>query len=293
MQVSPQFDHDMQMRAKVERVTRGKGGRQQTALAVATQIRSSRASLRGREECCCDHPGNGDNPPLQVLDDNGGHQRRRKKGEPRQLDLTGGCARGTRKTRRGRGRGRRGQARTVVSRGVAVGGAFSTSSSTEAEVSDEEIEGWRGGLHQREGGNGDEREDTEHDVLNVSEHLEAMSLDNQAVVTPAAGRRDTHHHNLTFHPPSASTPSNTVRPRPQLGQAEGFSTPHSLHKSCRDIDSTSCHSDGFHGDDRLSSSHCAHVSEMSVDDSSVLAESTPSDRLHCGVYCTLRGKCNH
>ena len=279
--MSPQFDQDMQMRARVERMTRGKGGRQQTVLALAGQIKLTRAS-RGRGEHQCDPPDDGGNPPLQALDENVSQRRRKKKGEPRQLDLTGGCARGVRKARRGRGRGRRGQTKTIVTRGVTVGGAFATSSSSsEAEVSD--------GEERREGEEGVERDGNENDFLNVSEHLEAMTLADhqQPDIDPAAvsgaSRRDTR--DITFHPSAvATTPS---RPCPQ---SRDHSTPHSLqheHDSSLNLHRES-------SDQRLSSSRCAvNVYDTSMNNSSILVEGTPAEQFNCGVFCTLRGMCNH
>ena len=274
------------MQARVERMTRGKGGRQQTVLAVASQIRSTRASLRGRGDHQCASAGDGGNPPLQALDENVSQRRRRKKGEPRQLDLTGGCTRGIRKARRGRGRGRRGQATAVVTKGVMVGGAFAGSSSSEADyISDgEEVREGR----RKETDGGVEGEGTERDCLNVSVHLQAMTLVDQqpdvaSAAVSSASQRNTHDNSYHF-----STCTTPLRPCAQFVRSP---TPQSLH-----LDRVSSpNDDGESCDQRMSTgSRCeVNVSDMSINNSSILAEGTPSERFNCGLYCTLRGQCNH
>lgn len=293
----------MQTQAKLERMTaRGKGGRPQTVLGIANLIRQGRVTPPStRREENITHSRD---CPLQDLNSNG--LRQRKKGEPKQLELKGG---GIKKVKRvGRKVARKGQPKGR--RRVAVGAVMmsSFSSSCDDVLSDDTDSG--GGVNcSRSAVAG-----VQDDFPNISEHLEAMTL---AQIVPAADEL-TQNFNITFHPPSASTPNRVetqyprshhlllnldtlctqnnassiplhpapsipLNPAPSTQLNPALSTPH--HPTPSSVMSAKMYVDHL---DTLDYSR-----NLSTSSDHVLAECTPSDCFHCGVFCALRGTCNH
>ena len=281
--------------------TRGKGGHPQTVLGKANLIRQGRVtppSTRREENITHsrDHP-------LQDLNSNG--LRQRKKGEPKQLELKGG---GIKKVKRvGRRGTQRGQ--TKGHRRVAVGAVMTSSFSSSCDdvLSDGTDSGGGGVNCSRSGVAG-----VQDDLPNISEHLEAMTL---AQIVPAADE-ETQNFNITFHPPSASTPNrvgtqyphshhlplnldtlctqNNTRTAPVGPHHPTPSTPHypapstPYHPASSSAMSAKMLSDCV---DHLDTSDYSR--NLSTSSDYVLAECTPSDCYHCGVFCALRGTCNH
>ena len=280
----------MQTQAKLERMTtRGKGGRPQTVLGIANLMRQSRVTPPStRREENITHSRD---CPLQDLNSNG--LRQRKKGEPKQLELKGGGIKNVKRV--GRRGMRRGQPKGH--RRVAVGAVMmsSFSSSCDDVLSDGTDSGGGGVNCSRSAVAG-----VQDDLPNISEHLEAMTL---TQIVPAADEV-TQNFNITFHPPSASTP-NRVETR----------YPHSHHLTlnldtlCTQNDtrtapigphhpapSTPYHPASSSAMSAKMLSDCVDhldTSEYSKNSDYVLAECTPSDCFHCGVFCALRGTCNH
>ena len=291
----------MQTQAKLEwMTTRGKEGRPRTVLGIANLIRQGRVTPPStRREENITHSRD---CPLQDLNSNG--LRQRKKGEPKQLELKGG---GIKKVKRvGRKDARKGQPKGR--RRVAVGAVMmsSFSSSCDNVLSDDTDSG--GGVNcSRSAVAG-----VQDDLPNISEHLEAMTL---TQIVPAADEL-TQNFNITFHPPSASTPNrvetlythshhlplnfdtlctqNDTRtapstphhPAPSISLNPAPSTPH--HPTPSSAMSAKMLSDSV---DHLDTSDYSR--NLSTSSDYVLAECTPSDCYHCGVFCALRGTCNH
>ena len=296
----------MQTQAKLERMTtRGKGGRPQTVLGIANLIRQGRVTPPStRREENITHSRD---RPVQDLNSNG--LRQRKKGEPKQLELKGGGIKKVKRrgTQRGQPKGRR---------RVAVGTVMmsSFSSSSDDVLSDGTDSG--GGVNCSRS----EVAGVQDDIPNISEHLEAMTL---TQIVPAADEV-TQNFNITFHPPSASTPnrvktqyphshhlplnldtlctqndtrnapniplhpapSNPRNPAPSTPHHPAPSTPH--HPAPSSAMSAKMLSDNVDHLDTLDYSR-----NLSTSSDYVLAECTPSDCYHCGVFCALRGTCNH
>ena len=306
--MSPQFDEEMRTRARVERVSRARGGKPQSVLAVAQQLRghkssSASASLMGISAGNTLPHRQASHHPLQELAV-GDNRRSRVKGGHRKLELIGGGTRvaETRGRRKGVGvvRGRPKRPRQVTVR-----------TDSPLSLSDEGADGDGGG--ERGGGLsecGSESVPTADTILNLSEHLETMTLEGESSDPVLERSRETDLQQpqratpdiSSFDPPSASTPMRMVEQQSRLPPHPLFtsdrcveSVPRSKHHRLSTTDKAVVTTTLTPGEEsaekKFVNSTCA--GDHSTLSDCVLAEGTPSHLYDCGVFCKLRGECNH